>query len=689
MKHIYTLLIFVSFCFSLAAQPVVGPEQLPDLGTLQLMHRSDPVALDLGEASDQVQIWDFADLEESDSEIVHFVEPEQTWANQTNQDPVFARKTKLIDLLGFDLLSLIAQTNVISNLDLTGNAMGHQQYRHSGYNSSHPHGQLIVADTGLGGILELRGADLYMPTMSLGDTVQSYETGHTAFIEIICDVFKVQILRNKTITADAYGTLFLPDNTFDVLRTSETDTVQVIIGRSNEVPLLDTTFIINTIRFFTASKDYPVAIVRSANDMDGPVVPEVQYWGDPDMVELETTASYDYTNDCLTATFFNASEHGLNFEWDFGDGQTSDAIDPSHEYESEGSYLVKLSVEALDGSLHEYESQVLIDCTPVSNFEFEQDCLSVFFYSTSTNYEDFSQVWKIEDYESYASEYLTYNFDEPGSYEVDLEVCNPMGLCSTYTQVIDVFCEPVASFAFDDQCVDVSFANTSSNIDECHWDFGDGTEVFEDGNISHQYELPGSYEVSLTVVGPYGGQDVYTQTIDVNCDSAADFSIEPDHYDCKKFGFSADYEGLTGHRWDFGDGSVWIGSERVHTYDEEGLYEVTHSAVTAWGDSLSSTQMLAVECLVPTQSIEPAPSLHLYPNPCNDFIHLQVEQESSNALTFTVFDLLGRPVMMLPLTVGNKIQTISTDQLSQGQYLYRLSDGTGAVLHAACFAVVR
>ncbi|MBD3636151.1 MAG: gliding motility-associated C-terminal domain-containing protein [Crocinitomicaceae bacterium] len=47
--------------------------------------------------------------------------------------------------------------------------------------------------------------------------------------------------------------------------------------------------------------------------------------------------------------FINDSQNGNQYFWDFGDGQTSTAFQPSHAYQNPGNYLVTLIVTDLDG----------------------------------------------------------------------------------------------------------------------------------------------------------------------------------------------------------------------------------------------------------------------------------------------------------------------------------------------------
>jgi len=55
---------------------------------------------------------------------------------------------------------------------------------------------------------------------------------------------------------------------------------------------------------------------------------------------------YDIVDDYIyQVTFSNCSDLGVDYEWDFGDGNTSTEDNPTHTYESSGTYSVKLFVK--------------------------------------------------------------------------------------------------------------------------------------------------------------------------------------------------------------------------------------------------------------------------------------------------------------------------------------------------------
>ncbi|MFW6019785.1 MAG: M4 family metallopeptidase, partial [Bacteroidales bacterium] len=67
--------------------------------------------------------------------------------------------------------------------------------------------------------------------------------------------------------------------------------------------------------------------------------------GDQFIPGVQADFSADLTNFCqppATVNFKNESNNGMNFYWDFGDGDTSSAMNPTHTYSQFGDFNVKL-----------------------------------------------------------------------------------------------------------------------------------------------------------------------------------------------------------------------------------------------------------------------------------------------------------------------------------------------------------
>ena len=71
----------------------------------------------------------------------------------------------------------------------------------------------------------------------------------------------------------------------------------------------------------------------------------------------------------------------------------------------------------------------------------------------------------------------------------------------------------------------VNFINSSSNFDNCLWDFGDGNQSV-DINPTHTYQMNGVYDVSLSCYSNSGCLvDVFTSQVNINITSI--YNIEP------------------------------------------------------------------------------------------------------------------------------------------------------------------
>ena len=83
--------------------------------------------------------------------------------------------------------------------------------------------------------------------------------------------------------------------------------------------------------------------------------------------EVKPLASFDYTIDELNVNFSDSSSGNPNtWFWDFGDGQTSSDRSPSHKYEQEGEYTVRLEVTNICGSAL-YELLLVVQTTNIQD----------------------------------------------------------------------------------------------------------------------------------------------------------------------------------------------------------------------------------------------------------------------------------------------------------------------------------
>lgn len=208
--------------------------------------------------------------------------------------------------------------------------------------------------------------------------------------------------------------------------------------------------------------------------------------------------------------------------WDFGDGSTSTEPDPTHTYTSPGTFSVSLTVTGPGGTdtftcdscieVQELPPTAGFDVTPTSG---TYDLL-VSFTDASTGVIT-SKLWDFGDGTTSEEENPSHLYSEAGIYSVSLTVTGPGGgdtmVCDSCITVLDP--PPVASFLVTPTSgagpLEVAFTDQSTGvISSRQWDFGDAGSGSENSSdlLSpvHNYQQPGTYQVTLVVTGP-GGED--------------------------------------------------------------------------------------------------------------------------------------------------------------------------------------
>lgn len=237
-----------------------------------------------------------------------------------------------------------------------------------------------------------------------------------------------------------------------------------------------------------------------------------------------------------TVAFTNHSSGAIDsYSWDFGDGTSSDEPAPTHTYNEPGTYSPTLTVTGPGGHAtltHRDDIRVGYPA-PIPNFTANPTRglapLSVTFTDASTGKVNACR-WQPGDGTSQSGCTLVHTYTAPGVYTVSLEAQGPDAAATkTESDLITVVAPaPIADFTSGPTAgeapLTVAFSNNSSGeITDYRWDFGDGT-LSRAANPAHTYNRAGDYDVSLTVSGPYG-TDTLTREGYVQV-SGPDFAIE-------------------------------------------------------------------------------------------------------------------------------------------------------------------
>lgn len=84
---------------------------------------------------------------------------------------------------------------------------------------------------------------------------------------------------------------------------------------------------------------------------------------------FEVAPRYVYVND-EPVNYFNLSDYGESYEWDFGDGNTSTELNPKHVYKQAGTYDVELKVWTSNGCFDLYVMENSVFVEPSGKVEF-------------------------------------------------------------------------------------------------------------------------------------------------------------------------------------------------------------------------------------------------------------------------------------------------------------------------------
>ena len=245
-------------------------------------------------------------------------------------------------------------------------------------------------------------------------------------------------------------------------------------------------------------------------------------------------ADFTTTDDCanLAANFTDISTITgstiSNWQWDFGDGTTSNLQNPTHLYGADGVYNVELIVTSVFGC----EDTVVLPATrhamPVANFAALNECVydSVCFNNMATVNAPstiLSTVWSFGDGTPISGANTPCHlYATEGTYDVMMIVTSNFGCPDDTLISVTVHPKPNVDFTSAAICINeppTTFTNTSSivtgSIIGWNWNFGDGTAPSPAQNPTHVYGAAGIYSASLIGISDFGCIDTATYPVTV------------------------------------------------------------------------------------------------------------------------------------------------------------------------------
>ena len=228
--------------------------------------------------------------------------------------------------------------------------------------------------------------------------------------------------------------------------------------------------------------------------------------------------SFTFSVDDLSVSFTSSSPIPGTYNWDFGDGNSSQVANPVHTYAAHGSYTVQLMMTNECGT-STFSQSIGTGLLPNAQFsaEAQEGCVpfEVQFIDQSLNAESWSWTFPGGNPTSSTVQNPLVTYEQQGSYDVSLIVANANGDSETTgISYITVYDNPEAQFSYTVNNGTITFTNLSINAEAYLWDFGDGTSSTDIHPI-HTYTESGEYTVTLQAENAYCDADFKTRTINV------------------------------------------------------------------------------------------------------------------------------------------------------------------------------
>ena len=420
----------------------------------------------------------------------------------------------------------------------------------------------------------------------------------------------------------------------------------------------------------------------------------------------------------LTVEFENLSEvpnpETADWYWNFGDGESSTEMNPTHTYDADTTYFVTLSVISDECSSNFTQLVFLGDDY------FGDDCISMFSYEPldpaqrSFQFWDFSwqgndsiisYLWEFGDGAFSTETNPIHTYNSTGEYEVALTIetnnCTNTSVNYIYTGDSAWYSnECQALFWFEEnrnnpyelQFNDISYAEGS--ILQWYWDFGDGESSYLQ-NPNHTYSSEDTYDVKLSILTEDMCENDFTMRIKIDEDTTY-------CEDCHAL-FYPIISGKTVHffdltrvepvwwHWNFGEGNSSDMQNPSYTFDELGVHRVAFSTGNgSCANSLlmdiyleqkgSSAKMsYAIPYSMVSISNPKSIKFNIFPNPAIDFININLPENTKGIIS--IYNSSAQLILETNFEKNEISKQINIAKLQSGLYIIKLQSAQNIGVH--------
>jgi PKD repeat protein len=287
----------------------------------------------------------------------------------------------------------------------------------------------------------------------------------------------------------------------------------------------------------------------------------------------------------------------VSYNWNFGDGTTSNLMEPQHTFAPAGTYIVSLTVVDTANYSNTVQHFVEVNALPVALFSYIQPSChgepTAFINNSSSTAGYITEWhWDFGDGNSTTISFpdnpnVTHTYLLSGMYTATLTVTSSTGCVAADVNTVVIQPSPVAAFEFSGNCADnpvqftdLSQNNSGANIVSWSWNFGDPlsgqSNTSNLQNPTHQFTSAGVYDVVLIIENAMGCSSEVTEQVVVTDAPALSILVdEPGVCLGEAIQFTADVANAVSWLWNFGDGNTSTLPNPAHTYQFAGNYTVS------------------------------------------------------------------------------------------------------------------
>lgn len=309
------------------------------------------------------------------------------------------------------------------------------------------------------------------------------------------------------------------------------------------------------------------------------------------LTSLSKTITLGYTNPAQASTYDLCLGSPVSFTlnnlaafvaatWKFGDGSSSNQLQPSHTYSLAGSYQVQLITRDTAGCLDTFNlAQPVVVNNPLPSFTAPSvACINTPFTFQNTSLNASTFVWDFGDGTTSTDSIPTHTYQQAGVYTISITgTKNSCSVTSVSTNFLTV-ANPKSVFTYttNGQCMPVTVSYTDQSapaIVQWLWNFGNGSSSTLQNPI-YTYLTDPTDSIELIITDINGCRD--SSKLKPFPFYAAGASIDQATGCLPHISTFTDLSnGAIGWNWSFGDGSTSTTQNPSHLYSTDGHFDVT------------------------------------------------------------------------------------------------------------------